>query len=360
MIYLGPLLAVSFLLAYSGTKCPLYFKTHRNPKSGIHFWCLQNILLLIILTVFSGMRNSYNDTEAYIYAFTQCPTIWELKWTDMQLARNPLYSILSALVKTFTNDYHILFLICALFVNYSVLYFLKKYSKEYSLSVYIYIASGCFTMGMAAQKQILAMAILLWAVSALLEDKHTKFLLLVLCATLFHFYAFVFIVAYFLRGKPWSKNQKIAFLFACAASVFFDRFIELFLGAIEFLVGRASIYDGVEMNPYRIVFHAVLPLVIFIYRNRIYKKEDCAQQLFANAAIMMFTVLIIASGGLANEVGRVARYFEIISIPAWSYIVYSMKDARQKYLAYLLVLSYYFVFFYYQFGVASVFENVWS
>lgn len=359
MIYIGTLLLTVSILALWSDTYPVYIVPH-TMKNRQNAFAVSDWLMLLILTLFAGMRNVYNDTENYIRHFRNSVNVFELHADDLDIARNPLYVIMVAIVKTVTDNYHVLFLLCAFFVNYSVMKFLKRYSVYYALSIYIYVASGLFVIGIAAQKQILSMAVLLWSIPCMEEKKYFKFLCTVFVASLFHFYAICFVVILLIQGKPWNKRQKILLAVCCMGGMFFNQMIDMFLNIIGVFISRESRYIGVEMNPVRVVFHMALPIVIMIYANKIYKGKDHNQRIFAGAAVLTSCILILALNGLANEVGRFSRYFELVAIPAWSYIVDKMSNAANRLAAITCVLGYYLVFFYYAYAINTPFMNIWK
>jgi hypothetical protein len=78
--------------------------------------------------------------------------------------------------------------------------------------MFIYLTSGLFFFGMAGMRQMLAMAIGLWAVHYGVNRKWVPFVLLLFIAFTIHPFVLFYGMAPFLQNKIWS-SKRIFFTF---------------------------------------------------------------------------------------------------------------------------------------------------
>ena len=104
MIKLLVLLAASLALAYLSEQ-----KTRADRAVGYRYssgtdWAY--VGLVVILTLFAGLRTNYNDTANYMANFRSMPTIaeWLSDPENLNLFKNPLFYSVECLLKSVTND----------------------------------------------------------------------------------------------------------------------------------------------------------------------------------------------------------------------------------------------------------------
>lgn len=150
-----------------------YLSQRQSMRTGKKSWDIYLILLFIFLVLFAGLRTSYNDTSNYISGFVNSETIWDFisDSENLDLLNNPLFYGFQALIRTFTDNYTIFFMICAIIVNYLFLDFIKKNTdiENFAFSIFIYVCLGTLMLSIAAQKQILTMSILTLALNQLFD-----------------------------------------------------------------------------------------------------------------------------------------------------------------------------------------------
>ena len=202
-----PILITSLLLAYliERTTVGKYGAGRQTSQNELLF-----ILLITVLAMPVGLRRIYNDTGAYISGFQNSLTTAELFASDeLHILQNPAFLIYRSLVHTYTDNYHIFFMIPAFFVQYSFVRFIRKYSPSFILGIGLYILLGTYVFSFAAMKQTIAMAVLLLGITYLLNKKYAHYFAFVFVAFLFHTYAISFLILPLFTVRPWSVRTFI-------------------------------------------------------------------------------------------------------------------------------------------------------
>ena len=236
-------------------------------------WDLYLTLLVIPLVLLIGLRSDYNDSTAYIGGFRESPTLLTF-WADPDnyaLLNNPLFQFYTALIRTLTDNFSVYFLITAAVTVCSTVYFLRRISERdtFTLSVFTYYTLGTCLFALAAMKQALAMAILGYAVLALIDKKYTRFVVITFLAGLFHTYAWAFLVILPLTGKPWRTRTFLVVLATLFVMVTFRGTVSRYLDYAED-IGKASseelVFSGQGINIFRVVVYAIVPVATFLFQ----------------------------------------------------------------------------------------------
>lgn len=276
------------------------------------------IALVVFMVLLVGLRTSYNDTGNYIKGFIASPNIQAFlsNSENLDLMNNPLFYGFQALVRTFTDNYTIFFLICAVFVNSSFVRFIKKHSdpEDFGFSMFMYVCLGTLMLSMAAQKQIVTMAILTYALDSLFDKKYLKYYFIVLIAGMFHTYAWLFFFLPLLGDKPWNIYTYIMLGITMVIMYYFQDAIESFVEIAD-TVGKdivtEEVFDGTSMNIFRVAVYSIIPLVTFIFQGRLFKTMDAKHGYMIQMCTVSLMFMLMGTLNGANMFGRSANYFEI-------------------------------------------------
>lgn len=108
------------------------------------------------------------------------------------------YQFFVYLLLHISKQYYILFLASSLIIVPSTLYIIKKYSVNYSLSVFIYIAFAFYTFYFNTLRQGLAIAICMLGLYFFIYKKTLPYFLIVLLASTFHVSSWIMLLIYFM------------------------------------------------------------------------------------------------------------------------------------------------------------------
>ncbi len=310
-------IAITLFLAYMSQKEILSFRLTEKFKVDIPL-----IVMMISLTLFCGLRTSYNDTVAYHNFYLQVPTVQDYLNSDYEWTDNPLFQLTQCFFKEYLSEQPYLFFFCAsAFSIVTTLWFIKKYSNNFIFGMLLFFATDLLIFNLSAVKQCIAMAILMIAIDQMLKGRYAFFYVLVAIAVFYHTYAIVFIVLPFLCHKPWTIITYAMVAGIAMLMLVFQSFIVGFLSAAD-EIGK-SIYEGevigaATMNPIRVLVFAIPTLFSFIFQQSIDKIYDKKHMLLMNMNIIFCLVNCLGILSAANMFGRAATYFAIgmiISLP---------------------------------------------
>lgn len=286
------------------------------------------ITMVIFLILFAGLRTSYNDTQNYIVGFNNSTTIrpFLADSSNLELLNNPLFYGFQALIKTFTNNVNVFFMICAIIVNTLNVRFIKRNvdAENFAFSMFLYTVLGTLMLTIAAQKQALAMSILTLALSALFDKKYIKYYIIVLLAGLIHTYAWAFLFLPIFATKPWSIRTFILLVITIMVMYTFQSTFMSFLEVADQIgknIPLEEVFDGNRMNMLRVGVYAVVPLTVLLFKRRINENIDRKNSIFIQMSIIALMFMMMGTMNGANMFGRCGNYFEIGMICSFPWVV---------------------------------------
>jgi len=298
----------------------------RYEVDGRKHWDIFLVALLFFLILFVGLRTSYNDTSAYMKGFYNSEDIYTFLSDpeNLKLTNNPLFYGFQSLIKTFTKNVNIFFIICAMIVNILNVHFMKTHVNEedFALSMFIYVTLGTLMLSLAAQKQTLAMSVLTLALTQLFNKHYIKYYMIVLIAGLIHSYAWIYLFLPLLSTKPWNKSTFVLLFITIFIMYTFQNTIATFVEVADQIgknIATEEVFDGYKMNFLRVGVYTVVPLISFIFKDRINENIDEQSSMFIQMSIVSLMFMMMGTINGANMFGRCANYFEMgmICILPW-------------------------------------------
>ncbi len=316
--------AIALILAYCSQK-EIFVIPFKEKKIDISL-----ILLIIILSFFCGLRTSYNDTEVYIVTYQNAPTLSEYFANGVKLTSYPAYYGLQSFFRHhISSSANVYFLSIALFSTGSILTFIRKYSTNFVLSVLLFFSLGLYVSHFAAMKQCLAIAVLTYAIEALIKKRHWLFFLLIFVAMMFHTYAILFIILPFFTQKPWSFVTYAAIAVIMLTLLTFESTIT---GLLEYADDFGKNYtaegvlEGESINPFRLAVFSVPPLLSFMLQEYAEDSYNRERDILMNLCILTCLIMCLGLGSAANLFARSSFYFEIGTIISFPWFLQQVFD----------------------------------
>lgn len=295
---------------------------------------LFTFLLITALSLFCGLRTWYNDTATYKGIYENMTPLW----SELSEADSPVFSqgigfyYLNSAMKTLgfsTQDY----LMFYAFVT-TILYvkFIRRYSVDMVLTVFLFFTTGVYTFSLAAIKQSMATAICLYAIPLALERKWIPSTLVVGLGCMFHPYALIYALLPFLIFEPWKGKTFICVaLFVCSGFL-----LENLLGTVLSITDMMGAeYTAEEMlgegvNIFRVLVCFAPMLLSVFYGSSMFQDARKDVYLMFNLAMVNALIMFVGLFGTANYFARLANYFlpsQMIILP-WMLRSAHPKDRR--------------------------------
>ncbi len=357
-------LGAALLMVLSERAYPVH--SHTWTESGHYLTRPMDVYMLaavVWMTCFAFLRTAYNDTGTYISSFLNAQSLAEgfasgayLDWIE-----NPLSHFYRDLMRTVTDNYHVYFLLPALLLSVGIVKLCKSYSVNPAMSLMLYFCLGTYVMlSLAAFKQGMAMGILLIALPYAQQKRYVRYVVLVLIAMLFHFYAVVYLLVPLLFGKPWGKTTWIMVAAAVATLLTYESTLGALMESVDEMGGDIAaeeLFDGNSINLLRVVVYWVPGLMALVFRHHVNYNSTKMENLFVNLSVLCACILTIGLAEGANLYGRMAGYFEIylaLSLPMMIRKIFVRDSAR---LVNLAASTLFLGYFLYEFTISKSFGS---
>lgn len=306
-------------------------------------------IMAIAMVLFVGLRTQYNDTDNYEYIYNgvskNIGLFEDLSW---QMGGNPLFNLTNRILVRLGFSTQSFLMFCSVIAVGINLWFLRKYSCNIPLTIFLYIALDCYSFNMAAIKQCLAMALAMVAVDRALQKKYVSFVLWILVAAYFHPYALMYILVPFLIFRPWSLRSVLMMAIFAVAGMAMESMIGTLVDVTDLLGENfdADSFTGEGVNPFRVAVVSMPILVAWLTRSIISKEDNKPQFLMANLAMLNAEIMFVGLFGSANYFARLANYFLPFQALAMPWLFTHFEPRSKKLITYLAIAGYgmYFVF----------------
>ncbi len=273
-------------------------------------------VLLIIMVFFSGTRTWMNDTATYISNFARKvpDALSGLGEVDWSIGANPAFQVYQIILRSLiTKSGSGFIFVTASIVVSSYLIFLRKYSRDFGYSVYMFIAFLVYAFSMAAMKQTMAVAIAIWSIPLYLNNKKIRAALMIFLAVLVHPYVVLYFALFFATKNIWDRKTVCLIGLTLLMGAFYSTFVDSVL-SIASAIGDEydmELFMGEGISIFRLMVYAVPPILSFIYRDNIRKNGNGFTYLCINFSIISFCFCFLAGFGSPILFGRMANYFDI-------------------------------------------------
>lgn len=353
-----PIVLFGLLMAYLSDNRSIYKIDEYGCKKYIYKEKFFYFIMAVAMSTFVGLRIRGNDTFVYRATYEAIQPGIEglstINWRAISTA--PGLDLLQIALKSLGASVQDYLMITGFFVTYTYLWFIRKYTSDIWLSVFYFVTMGVYTFSMAAIKQTMAVAFLMFATDNAIRGKWRKYLIWLAVAEMFHPYAFIYGVVPFLTFSPWSSKSYLLL----AGTVIVSAGLSRFLGAIDnltlalgYINYETNEFSGEGVNIFRVLVVWVTIALSFLGRSQLQKSTNRAENIIVNLSMMNAVIMFIGLFGTANYFARLANYFLIFQVIALPWLFRFVRWSERKIFKQMSVLAY-SLYFYYDTVLASI------
>ena len=326
----------------------------KGARSNKHFW--YNLLLLWFILV-SGLQYYVGiDIFEYVRAYKNFnPGTFHFSDFDyyMNNQKQPGWIMLTYLCKMITDDFIIIKIIQAVFINVAFFSFFKRETKYIFLCVLIYALLSYLVLNFNVYRHSIALGFALYGFSCLRRKEFLKYYVFVLLAWLFHNSALILLVFplfHFIKYNRWTLIILIVFFLSILGFFNSDNLTNLLFTIIEkgYIGEDLSTLGSKYMSSERqgahdtfAVFSIRRLLIMIVLVYYIYRKKD----LFIGSFGLFYLFFCILAGFM-QALWRFRLYVDpfyyiilstvIVELP--QHLTKTRIRLKQKTLAYALAL----------------------
>ena len=320
------------------------------------------ILLVVALSLFTGLRTSYNDTWNYISGFRKMPLLVDFLSDPKNLSifKNPLFYGYLCFLRSIWNNAQVMIFTTAVFTQVCFLRFFKRYSQHFTFTIFLYFTLGTFCLSMGAIKQVCAMAVITLAIPYIEKRRWIRYFATVFVAMLIHTYAIVFLMLPIFTQRPWKQFTYLVVIVLVLVLNNFQDVIGEFMDQANELgksLDETEVFDDHTVNLLRLAVYVVPPLLSFVFMRWVFHGSRRMEHLMVHMSIISLAFMSLGTQSGANMFGRMGNYFELgtlVCLP-WMLKQTFSRDSGKLVMAAAAVC--FFGFFVYQNMFAGSFDQ---
>lgn len=329
-----------------------------NEESVMRYpWIIAFLIFFPIIWI-AGTRGHVADTYMYMGAFAEMPdTLGGIPMYIAGVSKDKGFYFFSSLIKIIIGNNVTLYLtILATIQGISILSIFRKYSGNYMVSVFLFIAStDYFSWMFNGIRQFTAVTIVFAATALMLNKRYKTLLVVILLAATIHQTALLMIpMVLIAQGKAWNKKTLFFIVMAIIGVLFVERFtsfLDVALAETQYknVVSDWQSWEDDGTNILRVLVYSVPTIFAFIGKKRIKYEENKMIHFMTNMSIIstgLYVVSMFTSGIFIGRLPIYASLYGYILLP-WEIEHIFTKESRK--IVYILMVISYLMFYYYQF-----------
>lgn len=279
------------------------------------------IFLFLIMTCFAGFRSSKvgTDTGGYARGFEEANyENREIGAGLSALTDEPAFYYLNKLLGGISHEYIVLLTGIAAVFCFFALRSVSRYSTMPALSLFVFITMGYYTFVFNAARQGIAMAIYMIAIPLLFQKRFWPYVIVVLCAAMFHETIVVAIPLYFVFQIRYSWKSMIVVI---GGGLLLGYLLPTLLSYSVTLEDRYILYtEGSATGGYMLTLFYLILVLFFIIQRKSMKKEVLEQyDIYLHMLLIGSSIYLVVSITQSYvELTRFAAYFQLSSIFLWA------------------------------------------
>ena len=289
-------------------------------------WSVPAALILVIpYIVAAALRTDamVGDTASYRRWFLSMPTtISEWSGVLSEVTKDKGFSVLLLLLRMiFGNADVLFFLTIALFQILVVAMVCRKYSCDYWMSIFMFIATTDYISWVNnGLRQFIAVTIIFAATGLMLKKKYVPNIILILLAATIHGSALLMLpIVFIIQGKPWNRKTVLLVFASIIALYFADQFTNVLDNLLADTAYTNMVSDWQEWNddgtnPIRVLVYSIPTILSLIGLKYIKAADDSVINLVTNASLVSTALYIVSMGTSGLFIGRLPIYVSMYSM----------------------------------------------
>lgn len=297
------------------------------------------ITVSVILIMISGFRGDFTvDYSNYRFLFDYYKKFAITDFYNYKIDQEIGYFLLNKIVQIYTNKFVYLNILISIIIITLFSIQIKKDSKNYYLSIILFVNLGQYYTSFNIMRQILAVAIV-FSASKFLYKKSRKtiyiYSIIILLASLIHKSALIMLIFYFLSNIRISKKKLIVIFIGVFIILINTKKILNVLQKYFYSNYHSNAYGMTGLNFNNIVVPVLLFGFIICFYKKISKSKDKKINIWFNASIMY--VFFKITGTQIEMIERFSNYFNPYILLLVPYLIEQIKDKKIKIILIILI-----------------------
>lgn len=316
-------------------------------------WAFIAFAPVLYLVAFTTPRS---DTVLYMTIYQELDTSWASLLDAITAdGSGKGFTVFQWIIKNLSRGNDTIFrVVLAVLHSIPVLYVFRKYSDDYILSLYLFVATGCHIAWMMnGLRQFLAVGVIMAATPLMLKRKYIAWIAVILLATTIHSSAILMLpVMFIVQGKAWNPKTIFFIVLTVIMMYAFSNYTGLLDSMLEEteyagLMTNAAAMGDDGTNPIRVLVNSVPMLLALLGKRQIDSENNEVINLCVNMSIItvgLYLVSMVTSGVM---IGRLPIYTSLYSYILLPYFIKNLFTEQSAKIVNILMIGFYFAYYLY-------------
>lgn len=362
MIFQWQLFVLLIVIALFAPAMNMYREVNVYGNEQIRYNWFPVLVLAIPMIYMAGTRSetlpNVGDTMSYLGMFQAAPTsLSELFSSFTEDSKDKGFSVFMTLVKAVVGNREIVFFtIIAAVCILCVMAVYRKYSCNFIISAFLFIASGEYIQWTYnGIRQFIPVAILFACIGLILKKKYIPFIILTLILSTIHASALLMIpMVFIVQGRAWNRKTMLLIIAVIIAIASLEQFTDLVTGIMENTQysGEVDQYLSTEgTSLQRVLVYSIPAILSLILKRRIDRENNPVINLAANMALITALMYLLSAFTSGIFLGRIPIYFSLYNYILLPWLIEHCFTKNSARLIYLVLIGCYLLFYYFQMHV---------
>ena len=318
---------------------------------------LPAIILVLPLALWSGFRGNIADTTLYrIMFWNETRGLMDIPEILLSDNKDPGFTALTVFLKHFIgNNDKLYFTIFAVFQMACICYVFRKYSSDFWVSIFLFVASTDYASWMFnGMRQFIAVCMIFGCFDWIVQKKYVKLIIVILLASLIHGSALMMVpIIFIVQGKPWNFKTILLMLGTAIVVLFVDRFTPILNDLLT-----DTQYDGVMENEIwvvddgtniiRVLVYAVPMIFALVGKQYIAYANDPVLNICVNCSIVTTALYAVSAVTSGIYIGRLPIYTTLMGYMSLPWLINHMFNRESARLIKVMMVVLFVAFYCYQ------------
>lgn len=343
-----------------------YYRLEYNPLTGKLKWRNTPVFAAIVILPVLWMattRGWFADTGAYVNMYRHLPDSFGGIAAYMEtVTKDKGFYFTSAVLRVILGSDHVPYLFVIALLQTAAIYMLyRKYSTDYVLSIFLFVASTDYISWMFnGMRQFTAVSILMLATPLMLrkegESSAGKLIALViitLLAAAMHQTALLMLpILLIAQGKAWNLRSFLVMMVALVIMVYAEEFTHFLENALSGTQYENVVEDFTEWNddgtnPIRVAVYSIPAVIAFFGREKIRAEGGVLMNFCANMSVISMGIYLVSMATSGIFVGRLPIYCSLYGYILLPWEADHLFEGRQRAAFKIAMIVGYLGFYFY-------------
>lgn len=315
------------------------------------------IILVSPYAIWAMNRSNFGDTETYRHTFHEIPSfLGQISEYLSEHTKDKGFSVLMAFIKTIIGDNDkTFFLLIAAFQIFCVAYFFRKYSTDFLLCIFMFVASTDYLSWMFnGIRQFIAVCIILLSFGFVLNKKYIPAIGIILLASTIHGSSIIMLpIIFVIQGKAWNKRTLFMLVMVIVAIMCvgqFTSFLDDMLVETQYndLITNEIWTNDDGTNIFRVLFYSIPAALSLVGKRYIDEADSPRINLCTNCAVCTAILYILSAFTSGIYIGRIPVF---VTLQGYAVVPWLIDHVFTKDSGKLVKVGFicgFLAFFYYQ------------